>query len=116
MRTPEARERSSAAKRGICPANFETAQRLAWAANRKDVLTYVGIHAWVRRTWGTPTTCEGCGKTGLTGRKIHWASRTRVYTRERSDWLRLCRLCHFQMDRQTGSDFFGGRHLPPIQS
>lgn len=71
----------------------------AHEANRKDSLTYSGIHAWVKRTWGSPSTCEACGAGGLTGRKIHWANRSHTYSRERADWMRVCRPCHAAHDR-----------------
>ena len=99
-------------------------QRLGWEASRKlhdekshmwkgDNVTYSGIHAWVKRKLGSPDTCENCGKTGLTGCKIHWANISGEYKRDLSDWIRLCVPCHFRMDKigLTRKRDSGGRFL-----
>lgn len=117
LRSPDSRAHMSEAKRGKTPKNFHVARELAWAANRKEVLTYSGIHKWVTRTFGQPDACEHCTKAGLSGRSIHWANKSGEYKRDRSDWMRLCRPCHFRHDRaEQGVDYFGGRNLPPIES
>ena len=61
-----------------------------------EKITYKGLHAWVRRNYGESPVCEDCGK-----RKcwIDWANVSGKYTRERSDWKRLCRKCHYIYDR-----------------
>lgn len=59
-----------------------------------DDADYYNKHEWVIVRLGRPTTCERCGKTGLTGHKIHWANKSRTYKRELSDWMRLCASCH----------------------
>lgn len=59
-------------------------------------LTYSGVHAWVRRTLGTPSTCENCSVTS--GITFDWANLSGEYLRDESDWARLCRRCHFLMD------------------
>ena len=63
----------------------------------KDV-GYVGLHTWVARYLGKPTTCEHCGKTNLTGHSIHWANKSQKYLRDLSDWIRLCVKCHSEYD------------------
>lgn len=71
-----------------------------WKGN---VVGYSALHRWIRKVLGTPTTCEDCGKTGLTGRKIGWANRSGLYTRNLSDWIRLCKKCHSHYDRRERS-------------
>lgn len=63
-----------------------------------DGVGYVSLHEWIRRVRGEPTTCEFCGKTGLRGRRIHWANKSRKYKRDINDWLRLCASCHWKYD------------------
>jgi hypothetical protein len=63
-----------------------------------DDVGYCGLHTWIYRKLGRPTTCEHCGKTGLTGRKIHWANKSGKYLRNINDWLRLCVKCHSKYD------------------
>jgi hypothetical protein len=64
-----------------------------------DNVGYHGLHLWVGRHLGKPTTCEHCGKDGLTGRQIHWANKSRKYLRKKSDWIRLCVKCHKKYDK-----------------
>ena len=63
-----------------------------------DKVGYVALHDWVRIKLGRPTTCEHCGKSGLTGVNIQWANKSGKYKRELSDWLRLCVSCHRKHD------------------
>lgn len=67
-----------------------------WKGNK---VGYRALHYWVSTHLGKPTTCESCKKTGLTGRKIQWANKSRQYKRDLSDWMRLCVPCHMQYDR-----------------
>ena len=67
-----------------------------------DDVGYVGLHVWIARHLGRPTKCEHCGQNGLTGRTIHWASKSHEYKRDVSDWLRLCIKCHGKYDRENG--------------
>jgi len=90
---------SAALKGRAPPKNFEQTQRLAWAASRKDVLSYSGIHGWVRRNWKPATHCEVCGLQNLSGQKVHWANLDHKYSRQRSDWKMMCRPCHSAHDR-----------------
>lgn len=101
LRSPEARKKMSDAKKGKTPSNFLEAQLKAWATNRKENLTYNGIHAWVRRNWGKANRCEMCGKNDLSGRKVHWANKDHKYSRNRSDWMQMCRPCHSAYDRDN---------------
>lgn len=66
-----------------------------------DKVGYFGLHAWIRRNYGTPKKCEHCGKDNLQGRAIHWANKTGKYLRERNDWIRLCTACHGKYDTKN---------------
>lgn len=59
-----------------------------------DNVGYRGLHQWVESKLGKPNTCIHCGKSGLAGRQIHWANKSRKYKRSIFDWLRLCAKCH----------------------
>ena len=106
LRSPEVRKKISLGLKGKKPKNFHEMQKLSWEASKKDVLTYSGIHAWVRRSWGKANCCELCGKDGLTGRSVHWANKDHKYTRERIDWMMVCRPCHAKWDQEHGQVCF----------
>jgi hypothetical protein len=63
-----------------------------------DEVGYRGIHHWIIKRLGKPTTCAHCGETDLVGHKIHWANLSGKYKRDISDWMRLCARCHKRMD------------------
>jgi hypothetical protein len=63
-----------------------------------EFTSYRSMHRWVVRQKGQPTTCEHCGKTNLTGHKIHWANINHKYKREVDDYIRLCVKCHKRFD------------------
>ena len=65
-----------------------------------DNPTYNAVHIWMRKEFGTPDTCEHCGRSGLQGRLINWANVSGKYKRDRTDWLRLCASCHKKYDLQ----------------
>jgi hypothetical protein len=67
-----------------------------------------GLHKWIERNLGKPTTCEHCGKTGLTGHKIHWANKDHTYQRNIIDWIRLCVDCHTKYDIKNNKKQFYG--------
>lgn len=64
-----------------------------------DDVGYFALHSWVNRKLGIPDTCDHCGKSGLTGHKIHWANKNHEYNRDLADWLRLCVTCHKKYDK-----------------
>lgn len=68
----------------------------SWKGNK---VGYYALHAWINKSFGTPDTCEICGKTGLTGRDINWANKDGTYQRNRDNWLRLCASCHKKHDK-----------------
>jgi hypothetical protein len=63
-----------------------------------DKINYGSLHDWVSSKLGSPTICEHCGKTGLTGKQINWANKDHAYKRNLTDWLRLCSKCHLVYD------------------
>jgi hypothetical protein len=66
----------------------------------KDTLTYSGIHKWIARVAGNPMLCESCGD--KSGRKYHWANLkgglSGKFTKNRSEWKRMCVPCHKRYD------------------
>ena len=86
---------SEANKRdGIKPPTYFGENHPKWNKN----VGYMGLHAWVRKHLGKPNICEHCGKSGLSGKKIHWANKSHKYLRDLTDWLRLCVPCHKKYD------------------
>ena len=69
-----------------------------WKGNK---VGYYALHTWLQRELGKPDTCEFCGKSGLKGKFIHWANKSKKYKRNLKDWLRLCAKCHYYYDRKT---------------
>lgn len=67
----------------------------AWLGER---VSYRGIHAWVVNNFGQPNKCENCRKISR-GHNMHWANISGKYTRNRSDWKRLCSKCHGEFDK-----------------
>lgn len=90
-RRPEVREKI----RTFMQGRLVNEKHFAWRG--KDV-SYSGLHKWIQRKLGKSDICEHCGKSGLTGRQIHWANRSQKYLRDLSDWLRLCVPCHTKYD------------------
>lgn len=60
---------------------------------------YRNLHKQITKLFGRPTKCEYCGKDGLVGHKIHWASKSGEYKKDLTDWVRLCVRCHFYKDK-----------------
>lgn len=64
--------------------------------------SYTTIHFWVRK-WKKPSnTCEKCGRKDLKERQIDWANIDHKYRRVLDDYIRLCRRCHWEYDREMG--------------
>jgi len=55
-----------------------------------DKVGYDALHDWVNSRLGKPDTCSYCGRSGLSGRQIHWANKSGDYKRDLTDWVRLC--------------------------
>ncbi len=88
----EHRKKMSSARVG----RFIGADHPGW---KGDMVSYRGMHQWVRRELGSPKRCEYCGKNNLIGRKIHWANKSRKYRRDKKDWISLCSKCHGEYDK-----------------
>jgi hypothetical protein len=61
---------------------------------------YRNLHKQITKLLGKPTKCEHCGKDGLIGKQIHWASKSGEYKKDENDWIRLCVRCHFNKDKK----------------
>lgn len=56
------------------------------------------IHLWVERHFGKPKQCQKCGKVG--DGRYDWANKDHTYSRNIKDWMRLCKLCHWEYDKK----------------
>jgi hypothetical protein len=59
-----------------------------------DKKTYVSLHYWMKITYGKADICENCGSI----KRVEWANRSHQYKKLRSDWFKLCKLCHVNYD------------------
>lgn len=93
--------------RSFCSTKCINVGRIPWNQGKRDrtfkgtETEYKYLHAWVQKKLGKPTTCILCKKTGLTGRKIHWANVSRRYLFSTDDWIRLCVPCHGKFDTKN---------------
>lgn len=62
-----------------------------------DKANYGAKHARIKRKYGKADRCENkmCIKTG---KRYEWANKSGLYKPERSDWIRLCSICHKYFD------------------
>lgn len=58
--------------------------------------SYSSKHKWIVRECGNPNHCAYC-KTDKSP-AFDWANISQSYKRELSDWIRLCRKCHYAYD------------------
>ena len=66
-----------------------------------DDASYSAIHHWIDTHFTKTGICEICGKKPIRKNgKIgtQWATKTRKYLRDRSDWEELCPSCHIRKD------------------
>jgi hypothetical protein len=61
-----------------------------------DKIQKDSIHSWVARKWGSPKKCEICGTEDSP--KFEWSNKNHTYKRDRKDWQRVCKKCHFAYD------------------
>jgi len=61
-----------------------------------DKVGYSGLHRWIYKRLGKPSLCDHCGTDSA--KKFEWANKSGLYTRELTDWLRLCTKCHHKYD------------------
>jgi len=91
----EALRRNHEAMRGIYQLWQRGERHYNWKGNR---VKYRSLHTWVEKRLGKPSRCEFCGREA-TGRQINWANKSGQYTRDLSDWIRLCVPCHTRYDK-----------------
>lgn len=72
---------------------------------------YKALHYRISKLLGKPTVCEDCKKSGLEGKKIHWANISGKYQEIKADWKRLCVRCHYIFDKQDSRKIKGGDFL-----
>jgi len=97
----KSKRRISLSLRGRTPKNM--LQIAGWnRGNIKPDVGYVALHEWVRKKLGKPDVCVKCSKSGLKGRKIHWANKSGEYLISIKDWIRLCASCHKKYDIKYG--------------
>lgn len=57
---------------------------------------YKAKHIWIQTKNGTPSFCEVCGTEKA--KVYNWAKISMEYTRNREDYLRMCKSCHNKFD------------------
>lgn len=94
---PEEKKRLSETmkSRGIRPKQRWVAYGQNHPLWKGDDVGYSGLHYWVYRHKGKPSTCEHCLKNS--GR-FEWANKSREYRRDLNDWISLCYSCHDKYD------------------
>lgn len=67
-----------------------------------DKVGYIGIHIWLRKTYGYPFSCEKCNMNGIKKNNkwnIAWALKKGFgYERKRENFFALCNKCHRSYD------------------
>lgn len=83
------------------PGRIEAMKKLAGTNNyawKGESVGYRGLHQWVRRLKGKPTTCSTCGKFSEKPRIIQWANIDGQYRRDVHDFVAMCCSCHKKHD------------------
>lgn len=57
---------------------------------------YKALHAWMYYHLGSAKMCSNC----RSDKNVEWANKSRKYLRDLSDWIELCKKCHFSYDRR----------------
>lgn len=83
--------------------------QIAWNKNLKGFLegdkhykwqaenpSYRAVHAWVNKMLSQPKRCYFCKST--TALRYEWANISGEYKRDLTDFMRLCRKCHYALD------------------
>lgn len=64
----------------------------------KDTDNYSTLHSWAKAHFDDPGHCEICMNEE---KKLDWAiHRGKKYSRNREDWIRMCRSCHVSYDHK----------------
>lgn len=61
-----------------------------------DKVGYSGLHEWIRKRLIKPNSCQFCGK----NKPLDLANISQKYKRELTDWIWLCKKCHFYQDER----------------
>lgn len=61
-----------------------------------DKVGYGALHTWIQHKLGKPRKCEDCKS--ITALRYEWANISGKYSRDLSDWKRLCKSCHIKFD------------------
>jgi hypothetical protein len=59
------------------------------------------IHNWLRYNYPKTGVCENCGEEGKT--EYAFKRHPKPHTRNRKDYMELCRLCHVRLDGGHGA-------------
>ena len=84
------------------PLSLAHRQKLS-ESHKKDwtqnTISYHRLHRWVEQHLGQPNKCENCDSTD---RKWYdWANISGEYKLSLDDWVRLCRICHYNIDNNA---------------
>lgn len=63
-----------------------------------DEVGYFQLHRWVNSNYEWGKICEHCGEGD---KRLELASRNYKYTREKGDWIKLCKKCHVKFDKEN---------------
>lgn len=67
--------------------------------------SYKALHDWIRKHYKIPDLCEHCHKS----KKLEFANISKLYKRDRDDWLLLCKSCHVKYDGITSNRTHNGQ-------
>jgi hypothetical protein len=67
------------------------AKNVGWKGNS---VSYSGLHKWLIRNIGRDDRCANCESKN----NLDLANKTGIYSRDKQNWLTLCRPCHIQFD------------------
>jgi hypothetical protein len=74
---------------------YKRLPKLLEIKNKDMVMTYGGVHHWIKRVAGQPQYCQSCT---ITTGTFDWSNKSGKYLRDITDWQRLCRSCHIAFD------------------
>jgi DNA-directed RNA polymerase subunit RPC12/RpoP len=101
LHTEESKRKIGESKRG--EKNYN------WAGDRP---CYFTVHSWIRAIIDKPDVCPNCGKPS---KLLELHNISGDYSRDPSDWVYLCRKCHFRLDGRISNITKEGREISLIQ-
>jgi predicted transcriptional regulator len=66
---------------------------------RGEKAKYQARHKWIYSHYGSINFCQLCFEKSINKYKYDWANISGEYKRDISDWVRLCRKCHKNFDK-----------------